>query len=395
MNRRLVPLITFILLTLTSTAVAQDHFFGGSVRGYQFFSIEEPVITDRRDAEVWLARLTQESSFSHWLNFEAHGLFTFTSPPVTGASRIAVTNSWKFLPLDWELDDCENADLLLNFDRLNVQLDFNSTRITIGRQAVTWGVSYFWPALDLFAPFAPQQVDRDYKAGVDAVRVTIALGSFSELELLGGVLGPSASDDGAAAALLRWNLGSVDLGFMGGTFHGDAVAGGFVTSNVKGTGIRGELAFTDSGDPADTLRDRETFWRGSVGLDRQVTPSTTLTVEVAYNGYGASDAVQYLELIGADRVLRGEVTGLGKGYLGVSVTQLVHPLLTLSNAGLVNFSDASLLWIPTLSWSTSDNSEVVAGGQIGFGGELSEIGAPESEFGLVPASIFGAFRVYF
>lgn len=35
-----------------------------------------------------------------------------------------------------------------------------------------------------------------------------------------------------------------------GRFHADTVAGGFVTADVRGTGLRGEVAFTDSGDAA-------------------------------------------------------------------------------------------------------------------------------------------------
>ena len=94
-------------------------------------------------------------------------------------------------------------------------------RVTLGRQAIGWGVAYFWPTLDLFSPFSPERIDRDYKSGVDAVRATIALSAYSELQLVGAVLGPSPREDGAAGALLRLGLGPLDLGLMGGKFHGD------------------------------------------------------------------------------------------------------------------------------------------------------------------------------
>jgi len=392
---QLARILPVLLLLSSSELTAQSFKLGGSVRGYQFFSLEEPLFIDRRDSEIWLLRLTDETSFGKVVSLEIHGLFSLTSPPVSQSSLIAYRGAPKFLPLQWDLVDCENLNVGFGLDRLNLQFDLNKVRITVGRQAVTWGASYFWPALDLFGPFAPQQIDREYKSGVDIVRMVVALGPFSELEVLGGVLGPSAKRDGSVGALLRWNVGSADLGFMGGRFHRDNVLGTFITADVRGTGLRGELSWTDSGDPLDTLRHREQFWRGTVGLDRQVTPSLTMNLETAWNGYGTCDPSKYLALIQADRYSRGEVSGLGKLYTGGGLTWLAQPLLTVVNSVLVNLSDGSVLWVPTLQWSAGDNLDVVAGGQVGLGPELSPDGEIESEYGLVPVSIFGSMRLYF
>ena len=46
-----------------------------------------------------------------------------------------------------------------------IRFSVDDVRVFAGRQAVTWGVNYFWPVLDLFAPFAPERIDRDYKPG--------------------------------------------------------------------------------------------------------------------------------------------------------------------------------------------------------------------------------------
>jgi len=390
-----VGVLAVLSLLVSSGLTAQSSKFGGSIRGYQFFSLEEPLFIDRRDSEIWLLRLTDETAFGKVVSFEVHTLLNLTSPPVTQTSSIAYRGAPKFLPLQWDLVECENLNVGFGLDRLNLQFDLNKVRITVGRQAVTWGVSYFWPALDLFGPFAPQQIDREYKSGVDIVRMVVALGPFSELEVIGGVLGPSTKRDGSAGALLRWNIGSADLGFMGGRFHRDNVLGTFITANVRGTGLRGEVSWTDSGDPQDALRAREQFWRGSVGLDRQVTPSLTLNLETAWNGYGTCDPSRYLALLQSDRYARGEVVGLGKLYAGGGLTWLAQPLLTVSNSVLVNLSDGSVLWVPTLQWSAGDNLDVVGGGQIGLGPELSPDGTFESEYGLVPVSIFGSIRLYF
>lgn len=379
--------------------LAQSHNLGGSVRGYQFFGLEDSELLPRRDSELWLLRLTEEVSFGRDVSFEFHGILNFASPPLAGESSLAVSPSRKFLPLDVTFYENDKVSFTGALDRANVQIDLGHIQVKLGRQALTWGVSYFWPAMDIFAPFQPNQVDRDYKAGVDALRITFALNNFSELEILGGILGSSAKNDGAAGALLRWNAGSSDLGFMAGRFHGDTSAGVFITSNVRGTGIRGELTYTDSGDPADEARDREEFWRGSIGLTRQLFPSLGMVAEVAWNGYGSCDPRDYLDRAVSDRVLRGEVTSLGMIHSGVSLSWMFHPLLTLNNSFLVNWNDSSTLWIPVLVWSAGDNSEVLVGGQISSGGGISSNseGTPalESEYGAIPSSVFGTIRIYF
>jgi len=375
--------------------LAQDLQWGGSLRGYQFVRTEENPLEKRRDTELWILRLTLETAFNPRIKTESHGVLTLQSPPRTGASRLATSPARTYLSLERDLIDRSGVSLQGSFDRLNIQGHYDSVRIVLGRQAISWGVTNFWPSMDLFSPFAPQQVDRDYKAGVDAVRVTIPLGAYSELELIGAVLGSSLPQDGAAGALARINLGPVDLGLMGGTFHRDTVAGGFFTANVMGTGLRGELTWTRSGDPEDLERDRKTFSRGSLALDRQLTRDLSLTVESSWNGYGADDASEYIQFIEADRILRGEVNALGQWYAGVSAVWQLHPLWTFTNVLLVNWQDSSSLWVPSLQWSTSDNSEVLFGAQVGLGRELQAGGIPRSEYGSVPNTVYAAFKAYF
>ncbi len=349
----------------------------------------------RRDTELWILRLTPESTITPQIKIEAHGLLTLQSPPLSGASRLATSAARSYLSLEDTLIDGSDVSVEGRFDRLNVQFYDDSAKITIGRQAISWGVTNFWPAMDLFSPFAPQQIDRDYKAGVDAIRVVIPLGPYSEIEAIGAVLGSSLTRDGAAGGLARIYLGPVDVGLMGGKFHRDTVAGGFFTADVMGTGLRGEVTWTRSGDPQDRLRNRKTFWRGSLGLDRQLTPDLSVTVESSWNGYGADHASDYIALIDADRIQRGEVNALGQWYAGASAVWQLHPLWRLNHVVLVNMQDPSSLWVPSLQWSTSDNTEAIIGGQLGLGKDLQPTGVLRSEYGAVPSTIFAAFKAYF
>jgi hypothetical protein len=353
----------------------------------------------RRDTELLILRFTGNTFFGQHVRLETHPLLEFVSPSrLLGPSGLATSTTRTFLPLEHIFIHNPDVELIGSFDRLNLQFDLNRVRIVIGRQAVTWGVAYFWPSLDLFAPFSPRRVDRDYKPGIDAIRATIPLGDFSEVEVIGAILGPSLSRDGTLAALTRFNLGPLDWGLMGGRFHRDTVAGSFLTTDAWGTGLRAEVSWTQSGDPEDRVRDRRTFWRAAAGVDRQLTPTFLVSAEFSFSGYGASQASDYLDWATADRVLRGEINALGRFYTGVSGVWNFHPLGTLTNTVLINLQDPSTLWVPSFQWSTSNNSDVLAGAQIGIGKGLQSSGmgpVPQSEYGVIPNTLFVAIRVYF
>ena len=401
-----VLVILVIMFTGGTALWGQKIHWGGSIRGYQFLELEEVLpdeaesdvkefFSGRRDTELLILRFILETSFNPHVELEVHPLLQLVSPSLSGPSQLATDITGTYLPLDHTFTDSTRVDLTGSLDRLNLQFDFESIRVVAGRQAVTWGVTYFWPALDLFAPFSPRRVDRDYKPGIDAIRATIPWGNYSELEVIGGVLGSSLKRDGTLGALARIYLGPLDVGLMGGKFHRDTVAGGFFTADVSGTGVRGEVNWTQSGDADDLVLDRRIFWRASAGVDRQLAPTVYLTLEFSFNGYGASEASGYLALAGADRIVRGEVNALGRWYSGVSAAWQLHPLGTLSNSLLVNWQDPSALWIPTLSWSTGNNSVLLVGAQMSLGKELAPEGVPRTEYGSAPSTIFAAFQQYF
>ena len=49
-------------------------------------------------------------------------------------------------------------------------------RLVVGRQVLSWGTGRFWNPTDLLSPFAPTDVDREVRHGVDAIRYSLPLG---------------------------------------------------------------------------------------------------------------------------------------------------------------------------------------------------------------------------
>jgi hypothetical protein len=373
---------------------APEWALGGDARVYQFLRLEDGD-GGRRDAELGIGRLKLDGTAAGTFGAEAHGVFSLLSPARTPAGSIASGTTRRFLRLQHAFESGDDAAMTLEADRLNVRWEPGPLRLVAGRQAITWGVNVFWPMLDRFAPFAPERIDREYKPGVDAMRGTLALGALSQVDVVAASLGSSVERDGSAAALTRVNLGAADVGLMAGPFHGDTVAGGFVTANVLGTGLRAEIAFTDSDDPADARLGRGEFWQTGVGLDRQLTETVSLTIELAWNGFGTVDPDEYPAFAGADRVRRGEVNALGRYYVGSSLTWQAHPLVTLVATTLVNAGDGSALLLPHGEWSLSDSVSLSFGGIVGVGQGRRSDGRPRSEYGVAPATVYAAVRIYF
>jgi hypothetical protein len=103
----------------------------------------------------------------------------------------------------------------------------------------------------------------------------------------------------------------------------------------------------------------------------------------------------YLRIAASDRVRRGEVTSLGRFYSGLSFGWQAHPLVTVSSAILINWLDGSALLQPAAEWSASNSIVVQLGGIIGLGPGLDDDGQLQSEYGFVPFTLWGAFKVYF
>ncbi len=395
--RRPEPLVLALLVLgwASATSCAPQLRSAGSLRGYTFLRAED-VPSDaasRHDAEFAALRLTPELSLGPSLTLESHLLLEFVSPAASPAAELASGRTGTWLPLDRNVSSASDAALTARVDRLNLRARAAGAELIAGRQAITWGVNTLWPALDLFAPFAPTRVDRDYKPGVDAARLTLPLGAHAEFQLIGAVLGEATPGDAAGAGLLRISAGPADLGLMLGSFHRDTVAGGFVTASAGGTLLRGELAWTGTGDPADRMR-RPRFWRGGVGAERQLSATLNLMIEVSGNGFGESDVAAYPALLAADRVRRGEVGGLGRWHSGTTVTWQAHPLARLTGAALLNIDDGSTAWIPRLTWSLGDESEVILGALIAVGPGPRPGGAPGSQYGSQASRVLGGFKLY-
>jgi hypothetical protein len=300
-----------------------------------------------------------------------------------------------------EGDDTATTVVRYELDRLAYRRQFHSSALTIGRQPIDWGSGRFWQPLNLFGSFAPTDLDTDYKPGIDSVALDYFPSPFSSLSAVYAFApqGEAAIKD-SGALYYRRQVGELsEVALAAGTVSGSTALGGSFESVWRGVGwrIEGVHYWLDGAD------ERALFW--IAGLDYQFANGTLLSAEYYDNSRGAVTqgemagmAVDPLLLSGLQQQLSRHLFGLG---LARDLTPLVHGGYTLLGALLEEEGGApdrggwSLLHQFNLTYSVSNESDLLASLLLPGGAGLSSAGEPRSEFGHLPAAFTLRLRFYF
>lgn len=390
---RFAGVLALVLLSSGHLA-AQDVSVAGTIRNYNLLRLQDAAAAPdaRRDINLLTSRVMPTVAVTDTLKIEGHAVLDVFAPVQDGAIGLG-GGGRTFLPLTRTFADTDDARVTGRVDRLNAHLHTSTVDLTVGRQAISWGVNTLFPALDLFSPFAPTQIDRDYKTGVDAVRLTVSPRAHVEVEAIGAQLGPRRSSASAVGALLHVNAGAADVGVLGGRFDRDAMVGAFTSLSIRGTVLRAEVSRTSPDDAVDKAR-RPSFWRAGLGVDRQLTGELSVAAEVAYNGFGERHPDAYPAVLASARLRRGDVPGPGQLSAGTTVTWHFHPLGTLSTLALVNLTDPSALAMPIVTWSLNSRFDLLGGAQAFMGRAPTPLGVPRSEYGGLGSTLFTGVKVY-
>jgi hypothetical protein len=275
----------------------------------------------------------------------------------------------------------ENDDLILyhRIDRLVLTLKPSWGVVRVGRQAVTWGNGLLFNPMDLFNPFAPTDIERDYKIGDDMLSVQAPLGGSRNLQLLyvprrNPQTANLSWESSSLAAKYHFPVATNEFDLMAARHYRDYVLGVGSVGYLGDAAWRIDLAWTllDSGGPSSDYlslaanMDYSWIWfeKNFYGL-----------VEFYYSGIGEDDyqaALMNPDI--TERIDRGELYTLGRTYLGASVTMEVHPLVNVILSAITNLKDPSGVLQPRVTYDLSQNMQLIAGGSIFWGSPGSEFG---------------------
>jgi hypothetical protein len=271
-------------------------------------------------------------------------------------------------------------------DRLNLTYSNTWGTLRLGRQALTWGKGFIFNPQDLFNPFAPVAVLRDYKAGDDMAHMQLPLGNgeaqFLYLPRRDPDTGDVAENQSSYASKWHFPLASLEIDMLLARHYADLLAGAGVTGYLGGAAWRLDTLYTF----LDTDEDPVGFWQLVANLDYAwgwFGKNFYGFLEFYYNEHGFTDEYDQAlaDPILSARLRRGELFTLGRYYLAGQLQIELHPLFQTYWTAIVNLSDGSLIFQPQLMWDVSVNWQFIAGATIYNGGDQTEYGGFVTEIG--------------
>lgn len=300
----------------------------------------------------------------------------------SGSALIApsiVSDKTSLMSLSGVIDEGDNYIAYHRLDRLVLAAQPDWGTAAVGRQALTWGNGLIFNPMDLFNPFRPTDMERDYKIGADMALLQVQSGKIDEIQMVyvprrNPETGDVSREQSSLAGKFHKSFDDFDIDLMAATHYGDFVAGFGGSAALGGAVWRFDATWTQPGDSQAnngffacvTNLDYAWTWQGKnlYGL-----------LEFYYNGLGKSDyadAFSDSDMLG--RLKRGELFTLGKTYMAGRIQLELHPLVNLYMALINNMADPSGILQPRMEWSVKQNVQIVLSGTTHYGRSGTEYG---------------------
>jgi hypothetical protein len=315
-----------------------------------------------------------------------------------------VEDDRRLMDLTKAISDDDDSILYHRLDRLSLTLQNKRFVVRLGRQAVTWGNGFLFNPMDLFNPFAPTDIEREYKVGDDMASAQFSLGRSFDLQFLyvprrDPSTGDLESDESSFAGKAHFAKDTTEFEIMAARHYNDDVLGVAVLGYLGDAAWRFDTTWTF----LDEKSDESDFLSLTANMDYSWAwweKNFYGFVELFYNGLGDDRYFDSLmERDVAERLDRGELFALGRIYMAGHVRMEVHPLVNLFVTVITNCDDPSGIFQPRLAWDVTQDIQFTCGGNIFYGGRDTEYGgfriAPTDILIKSPDSVYMWIAYYF
>jgi hypothetical protein len=285
----------------------------------------------------------------------------------------------RLLRLTEDLIENPNFETVIRLDRLWLAWAQEQIVVRAGRQSLSFGNGLAFSVLDLFNPFSPVEIDRDYKPGDDMLYAQFVNGPH-DLELLavgrrsehGSVQARESSFAGVYH--LQIPKEEVDFELLLAKHYDEDIYGFGLAKTLFGSVFRFDLSFVDKkigGNEINFLLNADRSW---VLFEKNVYGF----VEFFHNGFGQSD-IKLSEVSSglSERLQRGELYTLGTDYLAFGSQVEIQPLINVFSTFILNLHDPSAFAQLRVSWDYLENQNLLCGINLGLGSGGTEYGGLE------------------
>ncbi|MFH1367790.1 MAG: hypothetical protein ABII64_01560 [Elusimicrobiota bacterium] len=277
-----------------------------------------------------------------------------------------------------------------NLDRLFVKYKAGAADVYFGRQAVAWGSAKAVNPTDVFIPFRFDELDKEERTGVDALRIRYTSGAMSELDA-GCVFGRDMlPSENSFFARDKMYICGVDVTAMLADFRKNLLVGADLAGSIGGAGAWIEAAYAVPRYFDDCARDpADEYLRFTTGCDYSFGGRFYGYAEYHFNGAGAEKTEDYSSVLLKTAYTEGAAYLTGRHYIMPGFVYQFTPLVNLGMLNIINMTDGSVLAAPNLEYNFHENFYFSLGAFEGFGGETL------SEFGEYSGIYFSSVRYYF
>jgi hypothetical protein len=319
------------------------------------------------------------------------------------AGRV-ISDDLRWWNLTWRSDEADRTVFVHRLDRLSVAYTTERTAWRFGRQAITWGNGLLFTPMDVFNPFDPAAVDKEYKTGDDMLYGQYLAANGADLQ---GVVvvrrdpdsGEVEANQSSAAVKYHGFVGAGEIDLLAAEHYDERIVGLGGNIGLGGAVLRGDLTWTrtDTDDVVSAVASLSYSWtwagRNISGL-----------LEYYRNGFGQAGGDYSPDALAGNpdllaRLSRGELYTLGRNYLGASATAELTPLLLLTPALFLNLDDPSALAQLVLQYGLAQDWDLLCALNVPIGPRGSEYGGittpVEGYYLSTDAGLFAQLAWYF
>ncbi len=275
-----------------------------------------------------------------------------------------------------EITDRESLAAVQRLDRFSVGYSGQRLVVRAGRHAVSWGNGLVFYPLDIFNPFSPTAVDKDYKTGDDMLYGQWLFDSGNDLQaILLPRRDPNSHDVESDQSSVVFKYHGIKAGFdydlLTARHYDETLFGIGLAKDWHGAIWRIDVSVTELNDGGHatslvTNLDRSWTWIGH---------NVYGYVEYFRNGVGEADknyTTPNMDLL--ERISRGELYTLGRDYLAAGMQIELTPLLNLFPSMIWNLNDESLFFQLWATYDWKENFLITVGVNLPYGHRGTEFG---------------------
>lgn len=296
-------------------------------------------------------------------------------PGALSTGRTLIDDRTRLFDLTAETDDDELA-AVLRADRLSAGYVGQSVVFIAGRQAVSWGGGIGFQVIDLFNPFTPTAIDKDYKTGADMIYGQYLFSDGGDLQALAvGRRDPVSekvlSSESSYAAKWRTRYNDIDVDLLAAEHYDEPHAGFAVALPVKDGVLRID------GMAVETAQDGSRF-SFLTNYDRSWTAAGLNMygyVEYFRNAFGSGSG-DYSNLSSelTERILREELFTLGRDYLNFGLRIELTARCNWYSSAIANLHDESGIAQTRAVFDAAQDVQLMAGFDVPWGARGTEFG---------------------